>query len=188
MYTFRKIWRNITKGSLVIENGDRVGTLYLCPHNTDYCIRQKSDVFDTFKKWKALAENETRKRLKCLRSDNGGENCSKEFDSYCSHNGIHREKTVPRTPQENGVSERMNITIMEHARCMRLHVGFPLQFWEDVVNSIVYLINKGSSRDLDGGIPEEAWACKQVKYLSVSNMIIEVDTATRSLIVFVHRM
>ena len=42
--------------------------------------------------------NETRKRLKCLRSDNGGEYCSKEFDSYCSHNGIHREKTVPGTP------------------------------------------------------------------------------------------
>jgi hypothetical protein len=38
-----------------------------------YCIRQKSDVFDTFKKWKPLVENETRKRLKCLKSDNGGE-------------------------------------------------------------------------------------------------------------------
>ena len=53
-----------------------------------YCIRQKYDVFDTFKKWKDLAENETGKRLKCLRSDNGGEYCSKEFDSYCSQNGI----------------------------------------------------------------------------------------------------
>ena len=42
-----------------------------------YYIRQKSDVFDTFKKWKALVENETGKRLKCLRSDNGGEYCSK---------------------------------------------------------------------------------------------------------------
>jgi hypothetical protein len=38
-----------------------------------YCIRQKSDVFDTFKKWKDLVENETGKSLKCLRSDNGGE-------------------------------------------------------------------------------------------------------------------
>jgi transposase InsO family protein len=60
-----------------------------------YCIRQKSDVFDTFKKWKALVENETRKSLKCLRSDNGGEYCSKEFDDYYSYHGIHREKTVP---------------------------------------------------------------------------------------------
>ena len=90
-----------------------------------------------------MAENETGKRLKCLRFDNGSECCSKEFDSYCSHNGIRREKTVPGTPQENGVSERMNRTIMESARCMILHAGFPLQFRADVVNTVVYLINIG---------------------------------------------
>ena len=94
-----------------------------------YYIRQKSDVFDTFKKWKALVENETGNRLKCLRSYNGGEYCSKEFNDYCSHNGIRRERTVPGTTQENGVSERMNKTIMERARSMRLHPGLPLQFW-----------------------------------------------------------
>ena len=55
-----------------------------------YCIQNKSDVFNTFKKWKALVENETWKKLKCLRSDNGGEYCSKDFDNYCSYNGIHR--------------------------------------------------------------------------------------------------
>ena len=90
-----------------------------------YCIRQKYDVFDTLKKSKYLVENVTGKRLKCLRFDNGGEYCSKEFDSYYSHNGIHREKIVPGTPQENGVSERMNRTIMECARCMILHAGLP---------------------------------------------------------------
>ena len=57
-----------------------------------YCIRNKYDVFDTFEKWKALVENETRKRLKCVRSDNGGEYCSKEFDRYFSENGIQKEK------------------------------------------------------------------------------------------------
>jgi transposase InsO family protein len=93
-----------------------------------YCIRQKYDVFDTFKKWKSLVENEIGKRLKCLRLDNGGEYCSKEFDVYCSYHGIRREKKVPGTPQENGVSERMNRTIMERARSMRLHVGLLLQF------------------------------------------------------------
>ena len=117
-------------------------------------------MFDTFKKSKALAKNETGKRLKCLRSDNGGEYCSKEFDSYCSHNGIHREKTVPGTPQENGMSERMNRMIMERARCMRLHVGLPLYFWADVVDTAIYLINKVPSSTLDGGIPKEAWTGK----------------------------
>jgi hypothetical protein len=100
--------------------------------------------------------------LKCLRSDNGGEYCSKEFDDYCSYHGIRRENIVPRTPQENGVSERMNRTIMECARSMRLHAGLPLQFWVDVVDTIVYLIKRGTSSSLDSRIPEEEWTGKKV--------------------------
>ena len=66
--------------------------------------------------------------MKCLILDNGGEYFSKEFDDYCSYHGISREKIVLGTPEGNGVSERMNMTIMEHARNMILHVIFPLQF------------------------------------------------------------
>ena len=47
-----------------------------------------------------MVENEIGKSLKCLRSNNGGEYCKKEFDRYCSENGIPREKTVPGTPHE----------------------------------------------------------------------------------------
>jgi transposase InsO family protein len=75
--------------------------------------------------------------VKCLRSDNGGEYYSKDFDDYYSYHGIRREKIAPRTPQENGVLERMNRTIMERARSMRLHVDFPLQFWAHVVYIVV---------------------------------------------------
>jgi hypothetical protein len=75
--------------------------------------------------------------LKCLRSYNGGEYCNMEFDNYYSYHGIHREKTFPGKPQENGVSERMNMTIMEHTMSMRLHAGFPLQFWEDSVYTTI---------------------------------------------------
>jgi hypothetical protein len=102
--------------------------------------------------------------LKCLRSYYGGEYCSKEFDNYCSCHRICREKTTQGTPQENGVSERINMTIMECARSIRLHAGFPLQFWEDVVDVVVYLINRGPSRSLDDGIPEEVWTSKNVNY------------------------
>jgi len=129
-----------------------------------YCIQNKSRIFDTFNKWKSLVENETGKRLKCLRSDNGGEYCSKEFDRYYSENGIRREKKVPGTPQENGVSGRINMTIMERERCMRFHAGLPLQFWADAVDTVVYLINRGPSSSLDDGIPQEAWTGKKVNY------------------------
>ena len=98
--------------------------------------------------------------MKCLIFDNGHEYGIKEFDSYCSYHGICREKTVLGTPRENGVSKRMNMTIMEHAMCMRLHAGLPLEFWADAVNNAFYLINRGPSSALDGGIPEEAWTGK----------------------------
>jgi hypothetical protein len=67
------------------------------------------------------------------------------------------------------VSERMNMTITERAKSMRLHVVFPLQFWEDIVDIVVYLINRGPSRSLDGGISEEAWIGKKVNYSFLKN-------------------
>ena len=58
----------------------------------------------------------------------------------------------------------MNKTIIEHATCMRLHAGFSLQFWANAMDIVVYLINRGTSSSLDGGIPEEAWTGKKVNY------------------------
>ncbi|XXG79495.1 hypothetical protein AAC387_Pa09g0546 [Persea americana] len=127
-----------------------------------YPMKHKSDVFDVFKKWKALVKNKTGLKLKSLRSDNGGEYCSKEFEEYCAKNVIKREKTIPNTPQQNGVAERMNRTIVERARSMRLHAGLPKQFWVEAVNAAAYLINRGPSVPLDGGLPEEAWTGKEV--------------------------
>jgi hypothetical protein len=62
-------------------------------------------------------------------------------------------------PQENGVSEMMNKTIMECARSMRLHARSSLQFLEEVVDTNIYLTNRGPSSSLDGDIPKEAWIC-----------------------------
>jgi len=53
---------------------------------------------------------------------------------------------------------------MERARCMRLHVELPLQFWADVIDIVFYLKNRGPSSSLDGGIPEEPWTSKKVNY------------------------
>lgn len=60
-----------------------------------------------------LVQRETGKPLKCLRSDDGGEYCSINFDKYCSKHGIRYEKMVSHTPQHNGVVERMNKTVTE---------------------------------------------------------------------------
>ncbi|KAK3002865.1 hypothetical protein RJ639_020028 [Escallonia herrerae] len=117
-----------------------------------YAIREKSDVYHTIKKWKALVENERGNKIKCLKSDSGGEYRDGGFQEYCSNNGIRLIRTVKRTPQENGLAERMNRTIMERARCIRIHVDLPLQFWAAAMDTAVYLINRSPASALNGGI------------------------------------
>ena len=58
------------------------------------------------------------KKIKVLRTDNGGEFCRNEFEELCKKCGIARHKTTPYTPQQNGVAERMNMTLMEKERSM----------------------------------------------------------------------
>uniref|UniRef100_A0A2N9EY29 CCHC-type domain-containing protein n=1 Tax=Fagus sylvatica TaxID=28930 RepID=A0A2N9EY29_FAGSY len=77
------------------------------------------------------------------------------FKEFCAANGIRMEKTIPRTPQQNGVDERMNWTLNERARGMRLHAGLPETFWADAVNIAAYLINRGPSVSLEFRIPKE---------------------------------
>ena len=62
------------------------------------------------------------------------------------------------------MAERMNKTIMEHAKSMRLHVRFPLHMWVEAINTIVYLINTSPSAPLGCGILEEPWIGKKVSY------------------------
>ena len=64
-----------------------------------YFLKNKSDLFETFKKWKAMVEIETSLRVKCLRSDNRGEYIDGGFSEYCAAHGIRMDKTILGTPQ-----------------------------------------------------------------------------------------
>ena len=70
-------------------------------------------LINKFKEFKVLVENQTEKKIKVLRTDNGGEFCGNEFEEFCKKCGIARQKTTPYTPQQNGVAKRMNKTLME---------------------------------------------------------------------------
>ena len=85
-------------------------------------MKHKSDVFGIFKKWKAQVENQTGKKTIYLRIDNGLEYRNKEFIRFCELEGITCHFTVKRTPQQNGVAKRMNRTLAERSRCMRLNM------------------------------------------------------------------
>ncbi|KAE8713932.1 Detected protein of unknown function [Hibiscus syriacus] len=149
-----------------------------------YFLKKKSEVFDTFRKWKAMVENETGMKVKRLRSDNGGEYINRRFIDFCANNGIKMETTVPMTPQQNGVAERMNRTLNERARSMRIHAGLPKFLWVEAINTAAYLINRGPLVPLDGRIPEEVWSKKEINlsHLRVFGCIsyVHIDSAKRS--------
>jgi hypothetical protein len=73
-----------------------------------YPTRTKDHVFTIFKEWLAMFENQTDRKLKSIRSDNGGEYKSDEFVQFCRERGIRREFTAPHSPEQNDVAKRMN--------------------------------------------------------------------------------
>ena len=109
-------------------------------------------------------ENQTGKKVKCLRTDNGTEYTNDEFRNFCEQHGIKRHFTVRKTPQQNGVAERMKRSIVEGTRCLRLNVGLAKIFWADAVSMTCYLINRSLRSALDGKVAEEVWTGNKVDY------------------------
>lgn len=99
-----------------------------------YFLAFKLDAFTYFKLFKALVEKETGVPIKCLRTDHGGEFTSNEFKEYCETNGIKRQLTAAYTPQQNGVVERKNRTVMNMARSILVEKNVPRKLWAEVVN------------------------------------------------------
>ena len=128
-----------------------------------FVLRTKDRVLDIFKNFHVKVERETGKKLKAVRADNGGEYRG-PFEEYCRNYGIRLEKTIPKTPQQNGVAERMNRTISERIRSMLSHAKLPKSFWGEAMNTAVYLINLSPSVPLDGDIPNRVWTGKDVSY------------------------
>jgi transposase InsO family protein len=129
-----------------------------------YFLENKSEVFVKFKIWKAEVKNQTRRKIKCLRTDNGTEYRDGNFLKFCEEHGIKRHFTVRKTPQQNGVAERLNRTITETVRCLRLNAELPKIFWAEAVDMACYIINRSPRVALDGKVTEEVWTGQEVDY------------------------
>jgi transposase InsO family protein len=97
-------------------------------------------VFGAFNEFHAYAEREKGKKLKCIRSDNGGEYCG-PFDAYCREQGIRHEKTPPKTLQLNALVERMNKTLVERVKCRLSDMKLPNSFWGEAFYTVSHVIN-----------------------------------------------
>ena len=107
-------------------------------------------------------------KVKCLRSDNEGEYDKSEFKAFCATEGIRLMRKVSGKARQNGIAERMNRTLNERARSMRIHFGLPKTLWADAVSTTAYLINRGPSVHLGFNILEEVLAGKELMYSQLS--------------------
>lgn len=125
-----------------------------------YSLKSKDEVANKFLEFKNLVENQTGHRIKALHSDNGKEFCNSTMDKILKDSGIQRRLTVPYTPQQNGVAERKNRTLVETARCLLAQSNLPAHFWGEALNTANYLRNRCISKSLNGDTPYKLWKGK----------------------------
>ncbi|KAG6472324.1 hypothetical protein ZIOFF_069784 [Zingiber officinale] len=122
-----------------------------------FVLIAKKDAFQAFKKFKSVTENTTEYKIKTLRTDRGGEFLSTEFSRFCENEGIERHLSAPYTPQQNGVVERRNRTVMAMARSLLKGTHMLARFWGEAVRHAVYLLNHLPTKVLGERTPFEAW-------------------------------
>ena len=131
-----------------IDDYTRYGQIYLISH--------KSEALSCFKTFMNLVENQLDKRIKALRTDRGREYLSDEFKALCDEKGIEHQLSIPRTPQQNGVAERRNRTLLDMVRSMMAQANLPISFWGDALQTAAYVLNRVPSKSVTS-TPYELW-------------------------------
>ncbi|CAK9816176.1 Copia protein [Anthophora plagiata] len=166
-------------------NGKNYFVLFVDEY-THYCVTylvtHKSQVFSIFKDFVTRSEAHFNLKVVHLYIDNGREYLSNEMKDYCVEKGISYHLTVPRTPQLNGVSERMVRTITEKARTMISGASLSKMFWGEAVLTATYLINLTPTKALKQcKTPFEMWHDKKpkVRYLRIFGSTVYIHDKTR---------
>jgi hypothetical protein len=107
-----------------------------------YFLKSKGEVFSKFKEFKTIVENLSEKKIKVFKSNNGGEFTSNEFKALCGEAGIKRELSTSYNPQQNGVAERKNRTIMEAVKAMLHDQNLLKHLWAEAARNAVYVQNR----------------------------------------------
>ncbi|KAL0329071.1 UNVERIFIED_CONTAM: Retrovirus-related Pol polyprotein from transposon TNT 1-94 [Sesamum radiatum] len=122
-----------------------------------FFLKEKSEAFTIFKRFKALVEKQNDSSIKTMRSDRGDEYTSQEFEEYCKDEGIWKQLTSGYSPQQNGVAERKNKTFFEMARTIINEMGLPKTFWAIAVDTTIYILNRCPTKSERNKMPYEAW-------------------------------
>ena len=110
-----------------------------------------------FKNFRSLVETETGEKVKVFRTDRGGEFLSNKFKKYCEETGLQRQYTSPYSPQQNGVVERRNRTVLEMVRLNLKTMSMPDVLWGEAIAHYVYILNRVQTKALKDSTPFEMW-------------------------------
>ena len=119
-----------------------------------YFLKTKDEAFDKFVEWKKMVETQSERKVKKLRTDNGLEYCNRRFDQFCKDEEVARHRTCTYTPQQNGVAERLSMSIMNKVRSMLSESGLDQKLWAEAASTSVYVINRLPSSSIEFKIPE----------------------------------
>ena len=106
-----------------------------------YLMKRKSETFEKLKEFRVEVKNQLGKCIKAIRSDHGGEYLLGDFKDYLTENGIISQLIAPGTPQQNGVAERRNMTLLDMVRSLLSYSTLPISFWGYALNTAMYLLN-----------------------------------------------
>jgi hypothetical protein len=130
-------------------------------NNWLYLLKTKDKVFNKFQEFKVEIENLSNKKIKTLRTNNGGEYTSKEFVTFYKSVGIRRELIVPHNPQQNGVAERKKRSIEETVKALLNDQGLSMFLWGEETMTTIYVQNISPHRILKDMTPEEDFSSKK---------------------------
>ena len=111
-------------------------------------MNSKTEVVEKFKEFKHLVENQLNKRIKALRTDNGLEYVNSHLSKILKNNGIIQEKTVAYSPEQNGLAERFNRTLIECMKSILMDSGVGGDFWAEAIATAAYLKNRSPTKAL----------------------------------------
>ena len=152
------------KGPILVpgKGGHRYYITFNCLYSTWTWIsflKQKTsqEVLTTTQRFLTDAQAETGQRLETLLTDNGSEYVNREMSTYLLQKNIRHQRTVPYSPQQNGLAERRNQTIMGMTRCILIESQLEYEYWTFAVRYAVYTLNRLPTKSISWKTPHELW-------------------------------
>jgi transposase InsO family protein len=120
-------------------------------------LSSKGEAANAIRRAQAAAEAECSRKLRVLRTDNGDEFTAAEFASYCVDEGVQRHYSTSYNPQQNNIVQRRNQMVVGMARALLKQRGMTIVFWGEAVVTVVYILNRSSTKALNGRTLYESW-------------------------------